>query len=193
MYYARFENIHGHIFRFDTRVYLGEHDIKEPGICVGAVIGKNPGSAKPTRLGILSTLQLDGDKLLPTVYNRFCDAYEGAHRRISRNAYVQIWNLFYLCNPTLSSACKAIGDIPNPKFCLSERNRPRVTLFVWGGDSRRLNPFKERFLLRKYDGAFFYRKADNAVIRRMPTIDEKAQHTQGMPEDPIVAHLARVL
>ena len=30
-----------------------------------AIIGKNPGSAKPSKIGSLEQLELDGDKLLP--------------------------------------------------------------------------------------------------------------------------------
>ena len=193
MFYARFERIRGHIFRFDTRIYLGEHDIADPGRCVGAIVAKNPGSAKHTRLGVLTDMRLEGDKMLPTVFRRFSAAFRHARRGIPKNAYVQVWNLFYLCNPKLDAACQVVAEIRNPPLCQSEIKRPNITWFAWGGDSRRLNPFKARFLSRRYVGTFFYSKADNAVIRRMPSISDRAKHPQGMPEDPIVEHLTRVL
>lgn len=45
-YWAKFKKIDDNIFRFDTRVYL--NPTKSPGendICIGAIVGKNPGSA----------------------------------------------------------------------------------------------------------------------------------------------------
>jgi hypothetical protein len=53
-----------------------KHDPQESGKCVGAIVGKNPGSAKPTQLGVWGPLNLDGDKMLPSVRNRFVAAYK---------------------------------------------------------------------------------------------------------------------
>ena len=89
-YFARFESVADHIFRFDTRIYLGKHNADEDGECVGAIVGKNPGSAKPTQLGVLAPLKLDGDKMLPSVRNRFIAAYQNAGKPIPNNVFIQV-------------------------------------------------------------------------------------------------------
>ena len=52
----------------DTRVYLKQ--IQKPSnndICLGAIVGKNPGSARGAISNELVQIDLQGDKLLPTV------------------------------------------------------------------------------------------------------------------------------
>ena len=47
-YRAIFRSEGDETFRLDTRVYLKEiNEPQDSDICVGAVVGKNPGSAKP--------------------------------------------------------------------------------------------------------------------------------------------------
>ncbi len=46
-YWANFQTLSGHAFRFDTRIYF--EDINKPkdnDLCIGAVVGKNPGAAQ---------------------------------------------------------------------------------------------------------------------------------------------------
>lgn len=145
-YYARFESLAGHVFRFDTRIYLGKHNADEYGECVGAIVGKNPGSAKPTQLGVLAPLNLDGDKMLPSVRNRFASAYQQAGKAMPNNAFIQVWNLFYLCNPDSGAACSAMSGFANPPLCPSENKKPKIIWFAWGGNDGYLNGFKQRFL-----------------------------------------------
>ncbi len=66
-YWAKFENIGNNIHRYDTRVYLIE--INKPSDndkCLGAIVGKNPGSARGAISNELVQIDLQGDKLLPT-------------------------------------------------------------------------------------------------------------------------------
>lgn len=191
-YCARFEEFDGRLFRFDTRIYLEAHIPNEPDICVGAIVGKNPGSAKPTQLGVMAELDLDGDKMLPSVRNRFVAAYQKSGVHIPVNAFVQVWNLFYLCNPNLSAACSAIDSFANPPICSSERLAPRVVWFAWGGSDSRLNPFKERFLSCGHP-SFYYNHQVGEVERRVPLAEDFAKHPQGMPATPIVNHLASLV
>jgi hypothetical protein len=191
-YYARFENINNRLFRFDTRIYLGKHDHNLPGKCVGAIIGKNPGSAKPTQLGSLSPLNLDGDKMLPSVRNRFIAAYQSMGKEIPENAFVQVWNLFYLCNPNLGEACVAISELPITPQCPSETSQPDIVWFAWGGNDARLNVFKARFTSREFT-SFYYDHRAGTVIIHVPTVQDFAKHPQGMPAKPIIEHLARAL
>ena len=191
-YYARFETIDGHLFRFDTRIYLGKHDASQSGQCVGAIVAKNPGSAKPTQLGVLAPLSLDGDKMLPSVRNRFVAAYQQANVPIPDNAFVQVWNLFYLCNPNLDEACSTINHFSNALVCPSESGAPRAVWFAWGGNDSRLRPFKERFISFPHP-SFYYDHHSGEVIKRVPVAEDFAKHPQGLLTGPIVNHLASLL
>ena len=55
-FYARFEIIENNLYRFDTRIYFNNHSPGSDDECIGAIIGKNPGSAKPIELGRLAKL-----------------------------------------------------------------------------------------------------------------------------------------
>ena len=191
-YYARFELIQGHVFRFDTRIYLGQVPCHEEGECVGAVVGKNPGSAKPTQLDVLAPLSLAGDKMLPSVRNRFLRAYERAGRLAPRGAFVRVWNLFYLCNPNLTAACSSMSRITNVPVCPSEGSQPKVVWFAWGGADRRIDAFKQRFGAYG-DGCFYYDHHRRTVVSGAPAVGDFAKHPQGMPAEPLVRYLAGVL
>jgi hypothetical protein len=191
-YYARFETIADYMFRFDTRIYLGKHSADEDGECVGAIIGKNPGSAKPTQFGVLASLNLDGDKMLPSVRNRFLSAYQQAGKVIPENAFVQVWNLFYHCNPDLGAACSAMSRLNDLPLCPSESGKQKVVWFAWGGSDNRLNPFKQRFLSDSQCG-FYYNHQSGMIVSRSPCAADFAKHPQGLPALPIVNHLAGLL
>lgn len=189
-YHARFESISGHVFRLDTRIYLEHHEpTNRSGVCIGAIVGKNPGSARPAELGIWAPLQLNGDKMLPTVRNRFRAAYEKARKAIPPNAFVQVWNLFYLCDADLRRACSSVTAIPNPPCCPTESARPALVWFAWGGSKPHLDCFKQRFISAHRRG-FFYSKISNSVVGHVPSISEFAKHPQGMPEKPVVEYLS---
>ncbi len=192
MYYARFESVADYVFRFDTRIYLGDHKLDESGECVGAIVGKNPGSARLRQLGVLAPLDLHGDKMLPFVRNRFVAAYEKAGKAFPPNAFVQVWNLFYLCNADLGAACTAINSFANPPLCSTEGRKLKVVWFAWGGDDSRLNPFKCRFISGQ-QGGFYYSGITKSIVILTPSASDFAKHTQGMPKRPVVNHLAGVL
>jgi hypothetical protein len=194
-YYAIFKSIDGNLFRFDTRIYLDDqHSIEEDGEAVGAIIGKNPGSASPNQLDMLAHLSLNNDKMLPNVRNRFIEAYQKAGKAIPENAFVQVWNLFYLCNPDLGAACSTLNCYSKPPECPSETSRkPKVLWFAWGGDDKRLNPFKKRFLSYSQIDGFYYSTKSKSIVRATPLITDLAKHPQGMPGLPIVNHPACVL
>ena len=191
-YYARFEKIAGHVFRFDTRIYLGAHDPSAIGECVGAIVGKNPGAAQPKLLDVCAPLQLKGDKLLPYVHNRFVEAYQKSGKVVPTNAFVQVWNLFYLCNQNLSEAFSTLCSVANPPLCPSECRKPKVVWFAWGDNDVRLNILKQRFLGSQHQ-AFYYDQRAGVVRPSIPSITDFARHTQGMIAMPIVNHLAGIL
>jgi len=192
-YVATFEEVEGVLCRFDTRIYLGSYNPSKDSICVGAMVGKNPGSAMPTRTGELAPLELRGDKMLPTVGNRFTEAYALANKQVPPNAFVRIWNLFYVCGKDMDRAAKVASQMAHPPICESEKGTVPFVWFGWGGNNAMLNPFKQRFVERRYSPAFFYDHTCGKVITRTPEQSEFAKHTQGMPAAPIRKHLAMVV
>lgn len=135
-YVARFEEINGHRFRFDTRIYLESFDPKTNGVCVGAIVGKNPGSAAPRELNRLLSLELNGDKMLPFVGNRFLEGYKHVKKPIPPNAFVRVWNLFYVCDPdlgvALGKALKVAPELSSLPVC-PYRERRSCGSLVWVG------------------------------------------------------------
>ncbi len=190
---ARFQKINGQLLRFDTRIYLESFIEHEDSVCIGAIVGKNPGSALPKKLDCLFPLELNGDRMLPCVGNRFKEGYKLADKKIPANAYVRVWNLFYICNNNLRSALAGAFDLNPLPICSSEMDCVPLIWFGWGGNDIKLNSFKYRFINRKYSSTFFYNHLTKTLINGVPSITECAKHTQGMPAFPIVEHLARVL
>lgn len=192
-YLARFEEIDGVLFRFDTRIYLHGYDPEKNSNCVGAIVGKNPGSAIPNALNELVPLELNGDKMLPTVRNRFIDGYKLANKEISLNSFVRVWNLFYICDPDLDSACQKAASYKELPICITENDGAPIVWYGWGGNDQRLNLFKERFIAKAWPQQFFYDHNNSCVNTHPPTIESFAKHTQGMPSKPVNEHLANVL
>jgi len=192
-YFARFEKVDGVLFRFDTRIYLNGYDPSKNSSCVGAIVGKNPGSAIPKTLSELVPLELNGDKMLPTVRNRFIDGYKLAKKKISLNSFVRVWNLFYICDPDLNSACQKATNYKNLPTCSTENEGVPIVWYGWGGHDQRLNLFKERFIAKTWPHQFFYDHNKSCVNTQPPTIKSFAKHTQGMPSKPVNEHLANVI
>jgi hypothetical protein len=177
----------------DTRIYLSTAPrLQRDGSCVGAIVGKNPGSACGVPTGNWQSLSLGKDRLLPTVKNIFVAAYVGAGKTIPDNAYIQVWNLFYLCDPNLTAALRALRAIATAPICLTETTYVPIVWYAWGGSDSRLNQFKARFSpTAKHE--FFFDKHTATVQPRRPTVHDFAKHTQGMPWAPVIAHLGRIV
>lgn len=195
LFWARFKNFSGDTFRLDTRIYLHEtsnpSDVDE---CVGAVVGKNPGSAKPSTItDDLQPISLYGDKLLPTVRNVVLKAYEQANREVPKNSYIQVFNLFYLCDPNLSDALNAFKSSSGPAFCESEEKNIPWTWYVWGGDFEELNIFKARFSSLKINNHFFYDNVAGKIALRPPQSTDFAKHTQGLRHAYVVPHISELV
>jgi len=192
-YLARFEQIEGEIFRFDTRIYLNGYDSTQASNCIGAIVGKNPGSASPSALNKLLPIELGDDKMLKVVGNRFHDGYSLAKKKIPTNAFVQVWNLFYLCDPDLNSACSKISRLNRTPICSTENSDVPLLWYGWGGSDKRLNEYKDRFITREWRHQFFYDHHGSKININKPTIESFAKHTQGMPKEPVNDHLASVV
>ena len=191
---ARFEKIDNVLFWFDTRIYLENYDKNMPGNCIGSIIAKNPGSAKPSELDNLVPLELNGDKMLPYVYNRFMESYKLAGKKAPPHSFIRVWNLFYICDKDLRKAINIAKDFGQSiPFCSTESDSAPITWFGWGGDSVELNAFKERFLKKNNNNPFFYDNKNKCIRRDVPKKTECAKHTQGMLKQPVSEYLETIL
>jgi hypothetical protein len=196
-YYARFVEVDNERFRLETRIYLEEIPERpsiEGGACIAAVVGKNPGSARPRRLDEWAMLDLGNDKMLPNVRNRFRSGYQLAGKAIPRGAFVRVWNLFYLCNAELDAAVDSINHIGSKgPQCPSEGGNHQIAWFIWGGFDSRINRFKSRFQDANIGRPFFFDNVSKTIIERVPSELEFARHTQGMPIKEVDEYLASIL
>lgn len=186
------------MYRLDTRIYL--KDEAKPGhedLCVGAIIGKNPGSAKPGqgRFGELVEIDLDGDDMLPKVRRWYREAFLAAGVVIEDGMFVQVWNLFYLCGKNLKEAKAKYSriQITDRKRCTSEGNRVPILWFAWGGPDDCPSDFKNEFSDAKADTAFYFDKNSGRVVGEKPGLNAFAKHPQGMPKAPVVEFLAEAI
>jgi hypothetical protein len=216
-YYAQFVPVGDHKFRLDTRIYLNvcdspRQDDKE---CVAAVVVKNPGKATSgCNPPDWEPLILDGDNTLPSIQNLFLDAYAKACKPIPKNAFIQVWNLFYLCNSDAKKAFAALKTIPAPPPCPSEAHcRPKLVWFAWGKcnwskarvDVDLFNSLKERFRLQHHEKTFYYGHEKStryiakeaSVLPGVPSDDDFAKHPQRLMNadgyGKISGHLALLL
>jgi hypothetical protein len=114
-FWAQFERLGDFVFRFDTRVYL--NDVVTCGECdpvIGAVVAKNPGSSQPSDLSSRSiqAVSLNGGRLLPTVHSVVKEAFRRAGQHWPESGYVQVFNLFYLCDKNAKRALRLASRLP---------------------------------------------------------------------------------
>ena len=202
-YWAEFQPKHGQNFRFDTRIYLQGIDEFEDvpydsDTCVGAIVGKNPGSAKSNpnypKTTRFEPINLNGDKFLPTVRNRVLNAYTANSKQLPPRSYVQVLNLFYLCNPTLQAAIQALQGLPAPyPKCPKENQSFGWIWYAWGGFHNTLNQLKGQFLGKTQKPIYVEGKTLTATSKiPHPTVDF-ARHPQGVRSDKIISALVRVI
>lgn len=164
-------------------------DAADPAL--GCIIGKNPGSAAPAGRGRgLLPITLDGDKFLPTVLSILRKAYARSGREPPENAYLQVLNLFYLCDRDLASAKRTLTATRKPQVCDRENLSYPWAWFAWGGPDPALDPLKARFANLAAQRRFFFDGRERRVIERLPLAQELAKHTQGLPQAGLVHYLA---
>ncbi|OOP73200.1 hypothetical protein [Clostridium beijerinckii] len=195
-YWAKFKEIKGNTFRYDTRIYLKK--INKPSdedICIGAVVGKNPGSAIPAEniTDNLQSINLDGDQLLPNVKSIFTKAYKVANKTIGTNTYIQVLNLMYICDKDLISAISKISEYDKIVNCEKEQKNYPFVWYVWGNSDKNLNKFKSRFSEIKADKHFYLHTKDKRIFVNIPSIDDPARHTQGLPHDLVVPFISTLV
>lgn len=193
-FWARFKTISGQGFRFDTRIYLDPVSAPtDQDTVLGCIIGKNPGSAVASkRSSQLAPIALSGDKFLPTVLSVLRQSYTLAGRPIVSGSYVQVLNLFYLCDRDLTQAKRSLTSCRRAPACATEKQDFPWAWFAWGGSDRALDPLKTRFDKLSSARSFYYSKDQGRVVARRPTSEDLAKHTQGMPQSTVVTHLAKL-
>ena len=196
-FWAKFEQHGVNLFRYDTRIYL--NSISTPSdsdICIGAIVGKNPGSAIAINCSHaeLQPINLDGDKLLPTVRNIILKAYAHASIKVPNRKYVQVLNLFYLCNPDLGQAINLIKEHSSSiKNCKSELKEFPWVWYVWGGENQNLSEFKLRFSQLTAEKNFYFDKVAGSIVKTVPSVKAFAKHTQGLKHDFVVPYIAELV
>lgn len=198
-YWAQFENRNGDLFRFDTRIYL--QPIEKPSkkdLCIGAVIGKNPGSARPmdNDNSTLQPIQLGHDKFLPTVRNIMIEAYNSAGIALqdNPNKYIQVLNLFYLCGKDLKTARAGIHNIQTTPICRSEKNKFNFIFYAWGGPNDGINDYKMRFIRNsRTDNHIWFDNKTKKPKETIPHEDDFVKHTLGLRHKLIIPSVARVI
>jgi len=198
MYWAQFERKEEAMFRFDTRIYL--QPIAKPStkdVCIGAFIGKNPGSAQPTnpKVSILQRIQLGNDKMLPTIRNIMIKAYNKAEKEIIPNSYIQVLNLFYLCDPLLNQARRRMQEFPpNHPIDCSENNDFPFVFYSWGGPNDGINCYKNRFIKNiRTNNHIWYDKNAEKTKTTKPSETDFVKHIQGLPHCKILPQIATII
>ncbi len=195
-YWAKFKQISNNTFRFDTRIYLNlTSDPSDNDLCIGAIVGKNPGSAIPSSSNntSLQKIVLDGDNLLPTVRSIFTKAYQHSEKPIQKNSYIQVLNLLYICDKELSQAIRKIGDYPNPIICDTESRHFPFVWYVWGGKKKGLNFYKERFNGLNANLHFYLNTQTNEIVDYSPRPGDSARHTQGLKHELVVPYISSII
>lgn len=195
LFWAEFKQIENDVFRFNTRIYLNYiNEIECSDLCIGAVVGKNPGSAKSSDINNgIQPIILDGDKLLPTVRNIVIKSYDMSGVSIPQRGYIQVLNIFYICERNIGCATT---KLVNNKICpndMAENISFPWVWYVWGGKSKYLNPYKYRFSKLKARNHFYYDKDMSTVITQPATESSFAKHTQGLRHDDIVPHITHLI
>jgi len=195
-YWAKFVTNGHNLFRFDTRIYLHPVERCKPNDQpIGAVVGKNPGSARPSDAANekLHELELANDKLLPTVRSIVARAYSKAGIEPPDGGYVQVLNLFYLCDKRFGHAMRTIGRIPKLPSDKSEARHFPWIMYLWGERDDAKAPYMVRFGRLDSDRHFYFDKNRNRVVPSAPNRGSFAKHTQGMVLEPVIKHLASLI
>lgn len=194
-YWAKFARHRGDLFRLDTRVYLSPvARIHDSDNCLGAIVGKNPGSAKPlTHARGLQPISLDGDKCLPIAKSIVLKSYQQINCEPPPNSYIQVLNLFYLCEPKLPLAIRKLKAHKRARKCPSESQPFPWVWYVWGGPSPRLDGYKKRFGTLNTANHFYLDKHASRVIASPASASVFAKHTQGLRHELVLPHIASLL
>ena len=194
-YWAQFERVGPYLFRFDTRIYMNDvASCLESDPPIGAIVAKNPGSAGPDdpNSTTLQTVSLNGGQLLPTVYNVAKKAFLRAGCQWPERAYIQVFNLFYLCDKNAKQALSAASKT-TLRTCSRESARIPWLWYAWGNMGNQLPRLSSRFSRLSATDRFYFDKSLGTICVGHPAPKSFPKHTQGLTQEPIIAHIAKLL
>lgn len=194
-YWAEFKQIGEHLFRYDTRVYLNAVDrcmSSDPRI--GAIVAKNPGSARPSdkKVSGIQPIDIGKDKLIPVASSFLWQAYAIANKQPPTRGYVQVFNLFYLCNKNAKEAQKALAGLKTTN-CPCERKEFPWLWYAWGDLGQKYPHLSKRFADVRAGERFYYDSRKGKLKYGHPGEDDFAKHTQLLRAEYVVPHLATLL
>lgn len=94
--------------RFDTKLWFRRPVEGIEPVCVGAVVGLNPGSSEATGRGVEGTV----DATIGRVLTAFVDAFTEKGEPIPVNAFVRMLNLFYVRTKNSGEARRMLAEQP---------------------------------------------------------------------------------
>jgi hypothetical protein len=109
------------------------------------------------------------------------------------SGYIQVLNLFYLCDPDLGRALEKIRTNDKAQNCLTENTIFPWVWYVWGGESSALSPFKERFSQLNSRHHFYYDKSLSKVVDKPASKSAFAKHTQGLKHEYVVPYISGLI
>ena len=194
-YWAEFKQIGKDVFRFNTRIYLDPiSTIESDDRCLGAVVGINPGSAVSSAIGKgIQEIKLNGDGLLPNVRSIVKKSYKEAKETPPVRGYVQVLNLFYLCNPVKEEAISEFAQHNKVEQCPTENQSFPWVWYVWGEPSNNLNHHKIRFKNLKTKQHFYYDNNSKKVVFEPASDAAWPRHTRGFEHNLIVPDISKVI
>lgn len=130
MYFAtaNFEKRDGRLFRYDTKLWFEKPTRGGKGVCVGAVVGLNPGSAEPGAEKGSATV----DPTMHAILAAFELAAHNLGAKLPKGAFVRMWNLLYVCDSDEGSAVRTW--LEHPEFVAGDFLDPtekETAPFVW--------------------------------------------------------------
>lgn len=168
--------------RYNTRIYIDP--IIQPSNAdrpIASIVAINPGSAMPPSAyvaGTLAPLILGQDKTLSRILNAFINAINDRKNRdpyTPNGNYIQVFNLFYLCNPDLGQALNQLAN-HGPFFDPNERCLVEPVWFAWGASDKQLNPLKQRFLTINPRRCLYWDCHQEKPIKLIPSLTTTATH-----------------
>jgi hypothetical protein len=201
-YWACFKNKNGNIFRFDTRIYFQPIDKpSDKDKCIGAVIGMNPGSAKPKNIKSdeIQEIVIGNDKTLPNIKSIFSKASIETNLDV-KHKYIQILNLFYLCNENADVAKNQARDnivkyLSEQYICPSEKNKFNFIFYAWGL-AEGIDEYKTRFIDKNNPFSSHYLwfdKEKEKVMTTLPNKNDKVKHPIGLPHGALILPLRNLI
>ena len=120
-------------------------------------------------------------------------AYKNSNYSMEKK-YIQVLNLFYLCNKNADVAIKEIIKYPsNDCICNKENNHFGIVFYAWGL-KKGLDFFKKRLIDKiKTNNHIWYEKEKNEIILIKPNCNDKVKHPLGLTQNILLPKLEKMI